>query len=94
VDKEFLDAKGVHGIVLRPPNVYGRSNGKALLALLTFAAQSLGAVPFAAGTADHKWTFVHVDASNAPERWCSGSKFRLSSDPTEPPSIVNDPSIS
>lgn len=61
VEKEVLSAKGVHGIVLRPPNVYGRSNGKALLTLLTFAAQALGAVPFAAGTGDHKWSFVHVE---------------------------------
>jgi nucleoside-diphosphate-sugar epimerase len=61
MEQEVLQAKDVHGVVLRPPNVYGRSNGRAILTLLTFAAHALGAVPFASGTADHKWTFVHVE---------------------------------
>ena len=56
-----LHAAGVRGIVLRPPNVYGRSDGHAVLSLLRAAGQTLGAVPYATGTADHRWSFVHVD---------------------------------
>lgn len=56
-----LGAAGVHGIVLRPPSIYGRSDGSSLLAWLKAAAPPLGAVPYAAGTAGHLWTFVHVD---------------------------------
>jgi nucleoside-diphosphate-sugar epimerase len=54
-------ATGVRGIVLRPPNVYGRGDGRAVLWLLRAAARTLGAVPYAAGSADHLWSFVHVD---------------------------------
>ncbi|MDF7815243.1 NAD-dependent epimerase/dehydratase family protein [Hymenobacter sp. YC55] len=61
VEDMVLQAAGVRGIVLRPPNVYGRSDGHAVLALLRGAAQALGAVPYATGTADHQWSFVHVD---------------------------------
>ncbi len=61
-EHDVLSATGVHGIVLRPPSVYGRSGGRSLLlTMLPVAAQSLGAVPYAAGTAEHQWTFVHVD---------------------------------
>jgi len=56
-----LGAAGVHGIVLRPPSIYGRSDGSSLLAWLKAAAPPLGAVPYAAGTAGHLWSFVHVD---------------------------------
>lgn len=60
-ENDVLEAKGVRGIVLRPPNVYGRSDGRAVLAVLRMAGQSLGALPYATGTADNKWSFVHVD---------------------------------
>ena len=60
-EDEVLAAAGVRGLVLRPPNVYGRSDGRAVLALLRVAGRSLGAVPYATGTADHQWSFVHVD---------------------------------
>lgn len=56
-----LGAAGVHGIVIRPPSVYGRSDGGSLLSWLKAAAPPLGAVPYAAGTADHLWSFVHID---------------------------------
>lgn len=61
VEQDVLTAAGVRGIVLRPPNVYGRSDGKSVLTMLRFAGQKLGAVPYAAGTGDHRWSFVHVD---------------------------------
>ncbi|WP_075836113.1 NAD-dependent epimerase/dehydratase family protein [Deinococcus marmoris] len=61
IEQEVLDAKGVRGIVLRPPNVYGRSNGQSIVNVLKMAGQRLGAVPYATGSADHKWSFVHVD---------------------------------
>lgn len=56
-----LKAKGMRGIVIRPPNIYGRANGKSLFPLLAEAGKSLGAVPYAEGTADHLWSFVHID---------------------------------
>jgi nucleoside-diphosphate-sugar epimerase len=61
MEKEVLGAGGVRGIVLRPPNVYGRSDGQSVLAMLRRAGRALGAVPYARGTADHRWSFVHVD---------------------------------
>ncbi len=61
VEDIVLQAAGVRGIVLRPPNVYGRSDGQAVLSLLRGASEVLGAVPYATGTADHRWSFVHVD---------------------------------
>jgi nucleoside-diphosphate-sugar epimerase len=61
MEKEVLGASGMRGIVLRPPNVYGRSDGQAVLAMLRRAGRSLGAVPYATGTADHRWSFVHID---------------------------------
>jgi len=60
-ENDVLSATGVRGIVLRPPNVYGRSNGRAIIAILKMVGQHLGAVPYATGTADHRWSFVHVD---------------------------------
>jgi nucleoside-diphosphate-sugar epimerase len=60
-EKDVLHAQGVRGIVLRPPSVYGRSDGHATLSFLRAAAQSLGAVPYATGTGDHQWSFVHVE---------------------------------
>lgn len=61
IERDMLSATGVHGIVLRPPNVYGRSGGRSVLTLLKFAGQFLGAVPYAQGTGEHQWSFVHVD---------------------------------
>ncbi len=61
VEKEVLTAKGVHGIVLRPPNVYGRNADKSIFTYLRHAGQALGAVPYAIGTAEHKWSVVYVD---------------------------------
>lgn len=61
VEREVLTAPGIRGVVLRPPNVYGRSDGKSVLAMLRVAGQALGAVPYATGTGDHRWSFVHVD---------------------------------
>jgi len=60
-EQEVLNAPGMRGIVLRPPNVYGRSNGQSLLNVLKTVGQRSGAVPYLAGTADHQWSFVHVD---------------------------------
>lgn len=60
-EQVVLQERGVRGIVLRPPNVYGATNGKGLLSLLSAVGDSLGAVPFAKGTGDHLWTFVHLD---------------------------------
>ena len=61
MEKEVLGASGVRGIVLRPPNVYGRSDGQSVLTMLRRAGRTLGAVPYAPGTAEHRWSFVHVD---------------------------------
>lgn len=61
MEKDVLRSTGVRGIVLRPPNVYGRSDGRSVLTMLKAAGRSLGAVPYAAGTADNRWSFVHVD---------------------------------
>ncbi len=61
MEQEVLNAPGVRGIVLRPPNVYGRSDSKAILTLLRAAGRKIGAVPYAVGTTEHLWSFVHVD---------------------------------
>ena len=60
-ESDVLNASGVKGVVLRPPNVYGRSNGEALLTHLTVASKKIGAVPYANFSGNHLWTFVHVD---------------------------------
>jgi nucleoside-diphosphate-sugar epimerase len=60
-EKTVLNAVGVRGIVLRPPNVYGRGDGRVLFMMLRAAGKKLGAVPYAAGAADKLWTYVHVD---------------------------------
>lgn len=49
------------GIVLRSPNVYGRSNGKSLITNLIAASKKTGAVPYADFSSDRLWSFVHVD---------------------------------
>ena len=61
IEKMVLNAPGVRGIVLRPPNVYGRGDGRAVFWMIRAAAERLGAVPYADGSADNLWTFVHVD---------------------------------
>lgn len=61
IEQDVLSTNSVCGIILRPPNVYGRSDGGTLLNILRAAGQSLGAVPYAIGTADHRWSYVHVD---------------------------------
>jgi len=60
-ERAVLSAVGVRGIVLRPPNVYGRSNGQALLTHLIQASAKINAVPFADFSRDHLWSFVHVE---------------------------------
>lgn len=61
VEQRVLNASSVRGIVLRPPNVYGRGDGRAVFWLIRAAAQKLGAVPYRVGSGDHRWAFVHVD---------------------------------
>lgn len=61
MEEDVLAPAVARGIVLRSPNVYGRGDGKAVLALLRQAGAKLGAVPYAAGTGDHQWSFVHVE---------------------------------
>jgi len=56
-----LHAKDVHGIVLRPPNVYGDGDGHGILTVLRQAGRTLGAVPYANGAGQHLWSFVHVE---------------------------------
>jgi nucleoside-diphosphate-sugar epimerase len=61
IEKSVLSATGLRGVVLRPPNVYGRGDGRVVFWMLRMAAQKLGAVPYAVGSGDNLWTFVHVD---------------------------------
>ncbi|BAV06433.1 Nucleoside-diphosphate-sugar epimerase [Filimonas lacunae] len=60
-EKYVMSKKGIRGIVLRPPNVYGRSNGHALLSSLIAASIRIGAVPYVDFSRDYQWSFVHVD---------------------------------
>lgn len=60
-EKTVLEAAGIRGIVLRPPNVYGRGDGNGVLAAVRAAARKRGAVPYAVGSEDHHWAFVHVE---------------------------------
>jgi nucleoside-diphosphate-sugar epimerase len=60
-ERDVLNASGIRGIVLRPPNVYGRSNGQALLTHLTAASAKIRAVPYANFSYEHLWSFVHVE---------------------------------
>jgi len=60
-ERAVLSALGVKGIVLRPPNVYGRSNGQALLTHLIKASVKNAAVPFADFSRNNLWSFVHVE---------------------------------
>jgi nucleoside-diphosphate-sugar epimerase len=60
-EKTVLNTVGMRGIVLRPPNVYGRGDGRVLFMMLRIAGQKLGAVPYAAGAGNNLWTYVHVD---------------------------------
>jgi nucleoside-diphosphate-sugar epimerase len=60
-EKAVLEAADVRGIVLRPPNVYGRGDGRAVFWMVREAARKLGSVPYAVGSEDNLWAFVHVD---------------------------------
>jgi nucleoside-diphosphate-sugar epimerase len=60
-EKAVLGAAGVRGVVLRPPNVYGRGDGRAVFWMIREAAKKLGAVPYAVGSEDNRWAYVHVD---------------------------------
>jgi nucleoside-diphosphate-sugar epimerase len=60
-EKAVLNAVGMRGIVLRPPNVYGRGDGRVLFMMLRAAGQKLGAVPYAIGAGENLWSYVHVD---------------------------------
>lgn len=60
-EKYVMSNKGIRGIVLRPPNVYGRSNGHALLSSLAAASIRISAVPYVNFSRDYQWSFVHVD---------------------------------
>jgi nucleoside-diphosphate-sugar epimerase len=61
VERSVLQATDLRGVVLRPPNVYGRGDGQMVFWALRAAARRLGAVPYAVGTGDNRWSFVHVD---------------------------------
>jgi nucleoside-diphosphate-sugar epimerase len=61
IEQTVLQAAGVRGVVLRPPNVYGRGDGRVVFWMLRAAAQKLGAVPYAVGAGHNLWSFVHVD---------------------------------
>jgi nucleoside-diphosphate-sugar epimerase len=61
IEQSVLKAQGLRGVVLRPPNVYGRGHGHAVFFLIGGAAQRLGAVPYGAGSGDNLWSFVHVE---------------------------------
>lgn len=60
-ESDVLNGNGFRGIVLRPPNVYGRTNGQALITTLTGASKKASAVPYANFSSGHLWSFVHVD---------------------------------
>jgi nucleoside-diphosphate-sugar epimerase len=60
-ESDVLGATGVRGIVLRSPNVYGRSNGQALITHIIKASKKISAVPYANFSSNHLWSFVHVD---------------------------------
>jgi nucleoside-diphosphate-sugar epimerase len=61
VERTVLSAPGLRGVVLRPPNVYGRSDGRMVIWALRTAARKLGGVPYATNSEDNLWSFVHVD---------------------------------
>jgi nucleoside-diphosphate-sugar epimerase len=57
----LLETKDIHGIVLRPPNVYGRGDGHGVVSILRHVGRQLRKVPYATGSGDHLWSFVHVE---------------------------------
>jgi nucleoside-diphosphate-sugar epimerase len=61
IEGAVLNAGGTRGIVLRPPNVYGRGDGHAVFWMIRAAARKLGAVPYAEGAGDNLWSYVHVE---------------------------------
>jgi nucleoside-diphosphate-sugar epimerase len=56
-----MNAEDAHGVVLRLPNVYGRGDGHQTFAAIRHVGQQFGAIPFAQGSGDHRWSAVHVD---------------------------------
>lgn len=60
-ESDVLNTSGVKGIVLRPPNVYGRSHGHSLITNVINASKNIEAVPYADFSADNLWSFVHVN---------------------------------
>lgn len=60
-ERLVLEAEGVRGVVVRAPNVYGRGDGQALFAALRQAGAGLGAIPYARGSGNNLWSFVHID---------------------------------
>jgi nucleoside-diphosphate-sugar epimerase len=61
IENAVLNAQGLRGVVLRPPNVCGRGDGHAVFWMIRGAAQKLGAVPYGAEAGDNLWSFVHVE---------------------------------
>jgi nucleoside-diphosphate-sugar epimerase len=61
IEQAVLNAQGLRGVVLRPPNVYGRGDGHAVFWMIRGAAKKLGAVPYGAEAGDNLWSFVHVE---------------------------------
>jgi nucleoside-diphosphate-sugar epimerase len=61
IENTVLQSGGFKGIVLRPPNTYGRGDGHALLWMIRSAASRLGAVPYLSVSGDNLWAFVHVE---------------------------------
>lgn len=60
-ERQVLNTNGIRGIVLRSPNVYGRSNGHSLITNIIGASKSITAVPYASFSKAHLWSFVHVE---------------------------------
>lgn len=60
IESKVLQVSGLEGILLRPPNVYGRGDGHSVFWMIKAAAQKLGAVPFITDSGDGLWSFVHV----------------------------------
>ena len=63
IDNEeiVLRAQDAHGIVLRPPNVYGHGDGHQTFDALRHVGRQFKAIPIASGSGDNLWSAVHVD---------------------------------
>jgi nucleoside-diphosphate-sugar epimerase len=57
-ERRVLGAPGVHGLVIRPGDVYGGSGG---LTAQWFAGPSAGQLPTVVGDGQNRWPMVHVD---------------------------------